>query len=119
MSFGMEELLLLMAPSAPLEVSVLYNHLAARGLAVVRMPNIERPSGIYRDELLADVRAVIEWMYEFRYFMARADANIGLMGFSMGGFAVAAVAGDYPNIKKILLMEPAGNESMTPAPRGS
>ncbi len=86
----------------------LADHLVAEGLGtVIRMPNIERPGTQYGPELVADIRAVIEYALKHTGEIgAVSDADFFLMGFSAGGFAVAAVAAEYPQVKKILLMEP-------------
>ena len=77
--------------------------------AVVRMPNIERPQAEYKHELLDDLRAVMDYALLFAEEITGVpDPEIYLMGFSAGGYAVASVAAEYPQVTKILLMAPSG-----------
>ena len=78
--------------------------------AVVRMPNVERAPEQYKKGLLSDLRAVIEHALVFAHEMTEVpNPEIYLMGFSAGGYAVASVAAEYPEVKKILLMEPSAS----------
>ena len=77
--------------------------------AVVRMPNIERPREEYKHELLNDLRAVMDYALLFAEEITGVpDPEVYLMGFSAGGYAVASVAAEYPQVTKILLMAPSG-----------
>lgn len=89
-------------------------HMAASGLAaVVRMPNIERPLNEYRHGLLNDMRTVIAWTVQVAPALTgKTHPELYLMGFSAGAFAAASVAGEFPQVRKILLMEPAINEAI-------
>jgi dienelactone hydrolase len=96
----------------------LADHLAERGVgAVVRMPNIERSAGAaYREGLVGDVRAVIAWVTKVSLALTGdARSDIYLMGFSAGGFAVASASAGFPQVKKLLLMEPTVNASLVGA----
>jgi alpha/beta superfamily hydrolase len=87
----------------------LADYLVDKGFAVVRMPNVDRAPGLaYTRGLLHDVYAVIKWVKEYSQTLTGTDANqIHLMGFSAGGYAAAMVAGEYPSVTKVLLMEPS------------
>ncbi len=87
----------------------LAEHLVEKGFAVVRMPNVERPPGLtYTRGLLADASAVVRKVYECSEDITGIpSAQIHLMGFSAGGYAAASVAGGFPSVTKVLLLEPS------------
>lgn len=80
--------------------------------AVVRMGNEDRLGFLYEESLIDDLRAVIDHiLLHAADICATANPEIYLMGFSAGAGAIAAVAADYPSVKKILLIAPAGDAS--------
>jgi dienelactone hydrolase len=78
--------------------------------AVVQMGNEDRLGFIYEESLIGDLRATIEYVLaNAASICATANPDVYLMGFSAGAGAIAAVAADYPSVKKILLIAPAGD----------
>jgi hypothetical protein len=78
--------------------------------AVVQMGNEDRLGFIYEESLIGDLRATIEYVLaNSASICATANPDVYLMGFSAGAGAIAAVAADYPSVKKILLIAPAGD----------
>jgi dienelactone hydrolase len=78
--------------------------------AVVRMGNEDRLGFLYEESLIGDLRVTIEYVIGNAAKMcATSTPDIYLMGFSAGAGAVAAVAAEYPAVKKILLIAPAGD----------
>lgn len=78
--------------------------------AVIRMPNINHGDTAehYRESVKADLRAVIKYALENAQMLCGAkDPDIFLFGYSAGASAIAAVACDYDNVKKILLVAPS------------
>ena len=91
------------------------DHLSQKKVgAVVRMANTLWPHINYRQSVLDDLRAVIRYTLGHAAEMcATATPDIYLMGFSAGAGAVAAVAAEYPAVKKILLMAPSEDAGKT------
>jgi len=82
--------------------------LAARGTgAFVQMPNRMRDKEDFAtavDDLASVIQSTLR---EAREMCATAHPDLYLMGVSAGGAAVAAVAGRFAQVKKILLIAPA------------
>lgn len=89
----------------------LANHMAECSLgAVIRMPNTLHEGRDYSKSVIEDLRAVIKFAIDRAGMLCNCEKpDIYLMGSSAGGGAIAAVAGEYPAVTKILLLEPAGN----------
>lgn len=83
--------------------------LAARGVgAFVEMPNRLHLFDNDPKSIIDDLAVVITSVsHETRELCAAEHADIYLMGTSVGGAAVAAVAGRFAQVKKILLVAPA------------
>lgn len=80
--------------------------------AVVRTDNHVKAGFNYDVSVREHLKAVIDYALSHAAEICGADANnavIYLMGFSAGAGAVAAVAHEYPQVKKILLMAPSGD----------
>jgi pimeloyl-ACP methyl ester carboxylesterase len=81
---------------------------------VVQMGNAYRENRDYKLSVINDLRAVVEHALEHaRHICGVARPDLYLIGTSAGGGAVAAVAGEYRAVKKILLMAPSTNAAQT------
>lgn len=80
--------------------------------AVLRTDNPEFAGFDYRRSLQDHLRAVLDYALQHSREIAAEGADdtaIYLMGFSAGASGIAAVAHEYPQVKKILLMAPSGD----------
>lgn len=78
--------------------------------AVIQMGNIDRHKFDYSENLVDDLRSVIEYAIRRGPDLCNSAApDIYLMGFSAGASAVAAVCSEYAAVKKILLVAPSGD----------
>jgi len=80
--------------------------------AVVRTDNTARHGFLYEVSVCQHLRAVIDHALQNSVQISGAktdDVVIYLVGFSGGASAVAAVAHEYPQVKKILLLAPSGD----------
>jgi dienelactone hydrolase len=78
--------------------------------AVVQLENKDQQTVSYELSLLSGLRAALDYVLAHATEICSATVpDIYLMGFSAGAGAVAAVAGDYPAVKKILLIAPSGD----------
>lgn len=77
---------------------------------VVRLGNHYEPRIDYSHSVIDDLAAVIErCKVNAKRWCGASTPDIFLMGFSAGASAVAAVAGEFPEIKKILLVAPSAD----------
>jgi dienelactone hydrolase len=68
----------------------------------------------YQHSLIDDLAGVTEYCIRNSARLCGSDSPvIYLMGFSAGASATAAVAGLYPEVKKILLIAPSGDADAT------
>lgn len=88
--------------------------------AVLRMDNDERKYHDYAETIYDDLRAVIEHaIRNSRRICGSDNPMIYLMGFSGGTSSIGAVAHEYPQVKKILLMGPGfAIDDETPVRKG-
>lgn len=87
--------------------------------AFVRIANMVDPARDYAQSVIDDLRAVIRHCLQHSArICGSATPELYLMGFSAGAGAVAAVASEFPEIKKILLVAPAGNAEYAQIVRG-
>lgn len=78
--------------------------------AVVRMPNLEWPYEDYSETVVEDLRSTLNSILaDSSDICGTASPTLLLLGYSAGASAIAAVAGDYPTVKRILLMAPSTN----------
>ena len=76
--------------------------------AVIQMGNHYRHGFVYEKSVVADLRTTIEYALANAGSMcSAAEPDLCLMGFSAGAGAIAVVAADYLQIKKILLVAPS------------
>ena len=76
--------------------------------AVIRMDNRYRYGFAYEKSAVCDLRTVIDYaLSNARNICSTDQPDLYLMGFSAGAGAIAIVAPDYPQIKKLLLLAPA------------
>jgi dienelactone hydrolase len=89
--------------------------MAGRGLGgVLQMGNIYRENRDYKLSVINDLRAVVEYAIDNAPRICGVKrADLFLIGTSAGGGAVAAVAGEYKEVKKILLMAPSKDAAQT------
>lgn len=87
-----------------------------RGLgAVIRMENQCRYGVPYEKSVVADLKATIGYaLANAESICSSKEPDLYLMGFSAGAGAIAIVAADYPQIKKILLLAPSVDAGKTP-----
>ncbi len=72
--------------------------------SVVRLPNPYIPGSSWDKNLRKAISHIID---ESRAICGAPSPTLYLMGFSAGAAAIADIAWEYPQVKKILLMEPA------------
>lgn len=86
-----------------------------KGLAaVIRMGNECRRGFFYEKSVVADLKAAIDYALANAENICSSKApEIYLMGFSAGAGAIATVAADYPQIKKVLLLVPSVDAGKT------
>ena len=78
--------------------------------AVVRMSNHEIPDVEYSKSLKGSLRSVINHILQHSKEICGCDSpRLYLMGVSAGASAIAAVAHEYDEVEKILLIEPSGD----------
>jgi dienelactone hydrolase len=76
--------------------------------AVIRMDNQHRHDFLYEKSVVANLKATIDYaLANAESICASGAPDIYLMGFSAGAGAIAIVAADYPQIKKVLLLAPS------------
>lgn len=82
-----------------------------RGICtVVRMGNRHFPELPYPEGMIDNFRFVINHcITDSKELCGTKDPVLYLMGFSAGASVVAAIAGDYREVEKILLMAPSGD----------
>lgn len=80
-----------------------------RGIgSVIRMDNQLRYGFRYEKSVVADLKATIEYaLANSASICSSREPDLYLMGFSAGAGAVAIVAADYPQIKRVLLLAPS------------
>jgi pimeloyl-ACP methyl ester carboxylesterase len=80
-----------------------------RGLgAVIRMGNRYDYGFLYEKSAVADLRATIDYaLANAEKICATREPDLYLMGFSAGAGAIAIVAPDYPQVKRVLLIAPS------------
>jgi dienelactone hydrolase len=85
--------------------------LRRRGIgAVMRMDNHYRHGFLYEKSVVADLKATIDYaLANAESICSAREPDLYLMGFSAGAGAIAIIAADYPQIKKVLLLAPAVN----------
>lgn len=69
----------------------------------------------YKNSVQDNLRAIIDYALQNAPEISginKDELTIYLMGFSAGASAIAAVAHEYPQVKKILLMAPSGDAGM-------
>jgi len=77
-------------------------------------PNLPYPKG-----MIDNFRFVLDYcLSNGRELSGKEDPSLYLMGFSAGASTIAAVSGDYPSVKKILLMAPSGDAGQEAVERG-
>ena len=82
--------------------------------AVMRMENQCRHGFLYEKSVVADLKATIDYALANAESICRSkEPDLYLMGFSAGAGAIAIVAADYPQIKKILLLAPSVDAGKT------
>ena len=78
--------------------------------AVIRMDNQCRYGFLCEKSVVADLRTTIDYaLANAESICSTREPDLYLMGFSAGAGAIAIVAADYPQIKKVLLLAPAVN----------
>lgn len=76
--------------------------------AVLRSPNIEHNNIDYRESVKDDLKALIEYaLKNSERICGSVNPQIYLMGFSAGASAIAAVAHEFKEVTKILLVSPS------------
>jgi pimeloyl-ACP methyl ester carboxylesterase len=76
--------------------------------AVIRMGNHYRHGFLYERSVVADLKATIEYaLANAESMCSTREPDLYLMGSSAGAGAIAIVAADYPQIKKVLLLAPS------------
>jgi len=76
--------------------------------AVIRMDNQCRHGFLYEKSVVADLKATIDYaLANAESICCSRDPDLYLMGFSAGAGAIAIVAADYPQIRKVLLLAPS------------
>ena len=76
--------------------------------AVIRMGNQPRYGFSYENSVVSHLRATIEYAMTYSGSICAAKKpNLYLMGFSAGAGAIAIVAAEYPEVKKVLLLAPS------------
>jgi len=87
-------------------------HMQSSGYAFIRMDCKERDFHTFTETLYDDLRFVIEYaLKKSRRLCKSRNPSIYLMGYSMGTNSVAAVAHEYSQVQKILLMGAAPDNS--------
>jgi alpha/beta superfamily hydrolase len=82
--------------------------------AVIRMGNHYRYGFLYEKSAVADLRATIDYaLANAESICSTREPDLYLMGFSAGAGAIAIVAADYPQIKKVLLLAPSVDAGKT------
>jgi pimeloyl-ACP methyl ester carboxylesterase len=82
--------------------------LVRANVGVVRLENHPLLSVDYETKLLEDLRMAIRWVSKNGTYIGLAsNPDIYLIGTSVGGAAAAAVASEFPAVKKVLLFAPA------------
>lgn len=92
--------------------ATLGDHVQSNVGAVVRTGNHVLAGFKYDVSVREHLKAVIEYALQYAEDISGARADdvvIYLVGFSAGASAIAAVAYEYPQVKKILLMAPSGD----------
>lgn len=82
--------------------------------AVIRMDNQCRYGFLYEKSVVADLKATIDYaLANAKSICSSRAPDLYLMGFSAGAGAIAIVAADYPQIKKVLLLAPSVDAGKT------
>ena len=86
---------------------------------VVRMGNPFYDELPYPDGMIDNFKYVVEYCLSHgKELSGKAKPTLYLMGFSAGSSTIAAVAGDYSAVEKILLMAPSGDVGQEAVERG-
>jgi pimeloyl-ACP methyl ester carboxylesterase len=93
------------------EYETIARELKKKGVgAAVQVENRERHGFVYANSVIDDLKAAVDHVIlHASEICGQNDPVIYLMGVSAGAAAVAAVAGSYPQIEKILLIAPSGD----------
>ena len=76
--------------------------------AVIRMDNQYRNGFRYEKSVVADLKATIDYaLANSGSICSSREPDLFLMGFSAGAGAIAIVAADYPQVKRVLLLAPS------------
>jgi dienelactone hydrolase len=82
--------------------------------AVIRMDNQYRYGFLYEKSVVADLKATVDYaLANAKTICSTSEPDLYLMGFSAGAGAIAIVAADYPQIKKVLLLAPSVDAGKT------
>jgi dienelactone hydrolase len=82
--------------------------------AVIRMDNQYRYGFLYEKSVVADLKATVDYaLANAKAICSTSEPDLYLMGFSAGAGAIAIVAADYPQIKKVLLLAPSVDAGKT------
>ncbi|HEX9110750.1 MAG TPA: hypothetical protein VF845_04685 [Terriglobales bacterium] len=94
---------------------ILADLIRRRGLgAVIRMDNQYRYGFLYEKSVVADLKATIDYaLANAESICSTREPELYLMGSSAGAGAIAIVAADYPQIKKVLLLAPGVDAGKT------
>lgn len=77
---------------------------------VVRMGNEYFPNLPYPEGMIDNFKCVLDYcIFNGEELSGKQNPKLYLMGFSAGASTIAAVAGDYSAVEKILLMAPSGD----------
>lgn len=86
---------------------------------VVRMGNPVFEQLPYPQTMIDNFKYVVEYCLSHgKELSGNGNPTLYLMGFSAGASTVAAVSGDYPSVKKILLIAPSGDVGQNAVTRG-
>jgi dienelactone hydrolase len=82
--------------------------------AVIRMENRHPYGFLYETFVVGDLRATIDYaLANAESICSTREPDLYLMGSSAGAGAIAIVAADYPQIKRVLLLAPAVDAGKT------
>jgi dienelactone hydrolase len=95
--------------------------LQARVGAVLRTNNPHYAGFEYQNSVQEHLRAVVDYALQHSQEISGTEpeeTSLYLMGYSAGGSGVAAVAHEYAQVEKILLMAPSGDAGETAVAQG-